>query len=110
MGVAVSVIGEVVMNEHDKRYFSRARIKQILARATDLESRDALSLTEVELREVAAEAGIDLRALDQAIAEIGPDVTLRPETSASVDLRTMWNAAKALAVPGLLATGVGAST
>ena len=99
------------MREHDKPYrFSRVRIKQILARATELESRDDLTLTEAELREVAVEAGIDLQALEQAIAEIGPDVMLRPDPSATFDLRTLGTAIKILAVSGLIGTGLGAFT
>ena len=99
------------MNEHDNsNRFSRARIRQILARATELESRDDLRLSEVELREIAVEVGIDLRALEQAIAEIGPDAKPRLVSSTSFDLRTAWTAIIALAIPGLFATGVGAST
>lgn len=99
------------MKEHDKpNRFSRARIKQILARATELESRADFTLTEAELYEIAAEAGIDLQALERSIAEIGPDAMLGPEPSASVDFKTWWTAIKALGVPGMFATGVGAST
>src|SRR5688572_25875873 len=99
------------MKEHDKpNRFSRVRIKQILARATELESRDDLTLTEAELREIAAEAGIDQQALERAIAEIGPDAMPRAESSTSVDFKTWWTAIKALVVPGIFATGVGTST
>lgn len=54
----------------DERKFSSERVRRILERATELEQRGDVSITEAELRAIAQEAGIDAAAITRAIREI----------------------------------------